>query len=76
MKMVCDNRAKLPVGSNFLVCGTVSSCIAVERESLTSVLNWEPPQDPNGEIIAYEVMYRVNNTDNHYHQHYQTGESY
>ena len=45
----------------FLVPGAVPVVTADQR--LTSVLNWEPPQDPNGEIIAYEVMYRVNDTD-------------
>ena len=29
---------------------------------ISVILEWEPPQEPNGIIIAYEVTYRVGST--------------
>ena len=34
------------------------------KSNLTSlVLSWSPPEEANGVIIAYEVTYRVNNSN-------------
>ena len=29
---------------------------------ISVIVEWEPPQEPNGNIIAYEVTYRVGST--------------
>ena len=43
------------------VPGPVSDLIA--ESMLTSIrLTWNPPQEPNGVITAYEVTYRVNSS--------------
>ena len=44
----------------FVVPGVVSN-IAAEARSTSIALTWNRPQEPNGDIIAYEVTYRVNN---------------
>ena len=45
-----------------LVPGVVSS-LMVEPRLTSIVITWRPPQDPNGVIIAYEVTYRVNDSN-------------
>ncbi len=65
MKMVKFLYSRLFLGSSrnlFIVPGVVSSLTAEPR--LTSIVfTWSPPQEPNGVIIAYEVTYRVNDTN-------------
>ncbi len=46
----------------FIVPGAVSN-LAAESRFTSIVLTWSPPHEPNGVIIAYEVTYRVNDTN-------------
>ena len=43
----------------FAVPGVVSN-FRVEVEFISVVFEWDPPQDPNGLLTAYELTYRVN----------------
>ena len=47
---------------SLIVPGVVSSLMAEPRFT-SIVITWHPPQDPNGVIIAYEVTYRVNDSN-------------
>ena len=47
---------------SLIVPGVVSS-LMVEPIFTSIVITWRPPQDPNGVIIAYEVTYRVNDSN-------------
>ena len=38
--------------------------LVAEAKFTSVVLSWNPPQEPNGAIIAYEVSYRSDNPDN------------
>ena len=31
-----------------------------EAEGITVVFSWDPPSEPNGIIIAYQLIYRIN----------------
>lgn len=44
-----------------LVPGPVSNLSANPTQS-SIVLTWSPPEEPNGIIISYEVIYEVNNS--------------
>ncbi len=45
-----------------VVPGTVSD-FTTELMLTSVLLTWSPPQEPNGEIIAYEVTYSVNGSE-------------
>ena len=55
LKLIADSYLKY-----FAVPGVVSNFV-VELKFTSLVLNWSPPKEPNGVIIAYEVSYRHNN---------------